>query len=179
MTKAVNGIVALQRPIVGRSAPLNAEEPDPHRVAEIVGDLLALGRGRDLDGLAVAIDDEMKRLVGARADDALHLAEALDGLAVDADHPVARQEAGPLGGAARIDDIDLGGGDALAEQGENGGEDDDGEEEIGDRTGGDDGRAGCLATLPWKLRAPLFGRQLLRATCWPALAAFSSSMNFT
>ena len=52
-------------------------------------------------GLAVALDHEMERLIGARADDALHLAEALDGLAVDADDPVARQEAGPFRGAAR------------------------------------------------------------------------------
>ena len=33
-------------------------------------------------------------LVGARADDALHFTETLDGFAVDANHPVARQEAG-------------------------------------------------------------------------------------
>ena len=95
-----------------------------------------------LYGLPIAIDHEMERLVGARADDALHLTEALDGLPVDADHPVARQETGALGGAARIDDIDLGCGDALAEQGENRRKDHDRQDEIGDRTGGDHGRAG-------------------------------------
>ena len=37
-----------------------------------------------LDRLALALDLEMKLLVGAHADDALHLAEVLDGRAVDA-----------------------------------------------------------------------------------------------
>ncbi len=92
--------------------------------------------------LAVAVDHEMERLIGAHADDALHLAEALDGLAVDADHPVARQESGPFCGAARVDDIDLCRRDALAEHGENRRKDHDRQNEVGDRTRGDHRGAG-------------------------------------
>ena len=170
--------MALERPIVGRGVALNAQQPESNDVAEMVGDLLALGRRRDVDGLAAALDHEMERLIGAHADDALHLAEALDGLTVDADDLVARQEAGSLGGASGIDDIDLGRGDALAEQAEDRGEDHDRENEIGDRAGGDDGRALAASDLPWKLRARSSGVNC-SSDFWPALAAFSSSMNLT
>ena len=43
--------------------------------------------------------------------------------------------------AARVDDVHLGGGDALAENAEDSGENDDGEQEIGNRAGRHDGRA--------------------------------------
>ena len=112
-------------------------------------------------GFALALDLEMKLLVGAHADDALHLAEALDRLAVDFDHEVAGLEARPLGGAAGIDDVDLGRGAPLAEEGEDRREDDDGQDEIGDRPGGDDGGAGAKR-LPWKLLLALLLAQRLR-----------------
>ena len=120
-----------------------------------------------------------KRLVGAHADDALHLAEALDGLAVDADDAVARQEASSLRGAAGSDDVDLRRSDALAEDAEDHGEDDDREHEIGDRSGGDDGRA-LAERLALEAVRPLLGRLIsVLGRFLPALAAFSSSMNLT
>ena len=94
------------------------------------------------------------------ADDPLHLAEALDLLAVDADDEVARLESGPFRRAAGVHDIDLGRRDALAEEGEDRREDRDGENEIGDGAGGDDGGARRQG-LSLKAALALLRRQLL------------------
>src|SRR6185437_11902529 len=125
--------------------------------------------GGQLDRLAPTLDLEMKLLVGAHADDALHLTEVLDRRAVDLDHEVAGPEARALGGAAGIDDVDLGRGAPLAEEGEDRREDDNGEHEIGDRPGGDNGGAGAkrlaLETVLALLLAQRFERPLPCARC--------------
>ena len=78
---------------------------------------------------------------GTHGDDALHLAKGLNGGAVDADDAVARQKSRSLRRAPRVDDVDLGGGDALAEYAEDRSENDDGEEEVGNRARRHHGRA--------------------------------------
>ena len=74
-----------------------------------------------------------------------------------------------LSSAAGIDDIHLGRGAPLAEEGEDGGEDDDGEQEIGDRPCRDDGRAGAkrlaLETVLALFRGHAFEGPLTCARC--------------
>ena len=74
-------------------------------------------------------------IAGADADDALHVGEAFDLLAVDGEDDVARLEAGGCRSAPRLHGIDAGAGRLLADDHENGGENHDRQNEIGDRPG--------------------------------------------
>ena len=62
-------------------------------------------------------------------------AEAVDLLAVDGEHQIARLEAGGLRGACRLHRIDARAGGLLADDHENAGENDDRQDEIRDRAG--------------------------------------------
>src|SRR6185312_3958136 len=121
--------------------PADAEHTEAVGVAEIVLDLAQLRRGGQRDRSAAAVDDDLERLAGADADDALHVGEAVDRLAVDRGDEVARLEAGGLRGTVGLHRVDAGAGRLAAGGGEDDGEDGDGEDEVGDRAGGDDGGA--------------------------------------
>src|SRR6185312_9229759 len=107
-------------------------------VAEVVFELAQLRRRRQRLGGTAAVNDDLQRHAGADADDALHVGEAVDRLAVDRRHEVAGLEAGRLRRAARLHGVDPRARDLAADGAENDGEDDDREYEIGDRTGRDD-----------------------------------------
>ena len=81
--------MALHLPVFRRLAADNPQQPLAHGVAEIVGDLLAFRRRGELDILTAAFHHDLERLVGANGDDPLHLAKALDLLAIDTDDEVA------------------------------------------------------------------------------------------
>ena len=78
---------------------------------------------------------------GIGADDALHVGEAFDLAAVDCENDVAGLEAGGRGCGIGLHGIDAGGRGLPAVDRENRGKDDDGQDEIGDRPGRDDGGA--------------------------------------
>src|SRR5262249_52512384 len=84
----------LEMRIVRRRRTSDAELALTDDVAEAILDLFQR-RGR-LEGHARAatLDLEHERLAGAGADDLLHVREAVDRLAVDAQHQIARLEAG-------------------------------------------------------------------------------------
>src|SRR5262245_55309678 len=153
-------IVALHLPVFGRLAADYPQQSLAHGVAEIVGDLFAFWRRGELDILTAAFHYDAERLVGAHGDDALHLAEAFDLLAVDADDKVARLETCPFRRASGIHAIDLGRCDALAEEREDRGEDRDGENKIGNGACGDNGSA-YRQGLRLETAFALLGRQLI------------------
>ena len=75
-------------------------------VTEIVLEFLELRHSLERDLRIVALDLDDQRCTCADADDALHVGEAFNLLAVDRQNQVAGLEAGCLGGAARLDRID-------------------------------------------------------------------------
>ena len=143
---AIETLVDLDTEAAAKPAP---RAPRSERVLE---DLARVSQSHELEatlpareGLGAApaatVDLDLERLSGVDRDDPLHLRETVDPCAVDRHHGIARLEAGLRRGAARRDAVDPRGGDLLAVQHENAGEDHDGENEIGDRTGGHDRRA--------------------------------------
>src|SRR5438045_5724094 len=74
------------------------------------------------------------------ADDALHVRETADDLAVDVSHHVADLKARGRGGAIGFDLVDARRRARLAEEGEQAGEDHDRKDEIRNWAGGDDRR---------------------------------------
>ena len=82
-----------------------------------------------------------KLFAGADADNPLHVGEVFDRLAVDRGHDVADLEAGRCRCTSYFDLVDSRRHVRFAEKGEQAGEDHDRQNEIGDRTGGDDRRA--------------------------------------
>src|SRR5262249_34873116 len=103
-------------------------------------------RGAKLDRAPRPLDPERKRPARTGRDDALHLGEAFDRLAVDRDHEIARLEAGDCRRAARRDFIDARGNLLLAVPHRDAGEDHDGKQKIRDGTRGHDRGA-----LPYRL----------------------------
>ena len=61
-------------------------------IAKIVFELLELRHGLESDRRSAALDFDRQRLAGADADDALHVGEAFDFLAIDREHQIARLE---------------------------------------------------------------------------------------
>src|ERR1039458_9927604 len=112
-----------------------AEHAEPVHIAEIILELLELRRGFERDMHAAAFDLDIERLAGADADDALHVGEIVDFLAIDRHHQVARHEAGGLRGAGRLHRIDAGAGGLLADDHEDAGENRDRQDEIRDWSG--------------------------------------------
>jgi len=84
---------------------------------------------------AAAFDLDIERRAGVDADDALHVGETVDFLAIDSHHQVTRLEAGGLRGACRLHRIDAGAGGLLADGHEDAGENGDRQDEIRDRAG--------------------------------------------
>src|SRR5437879_7287474 len=119
----------------------DAENPEALRVAEGVLHFAQFRRALQLQRGITALDGEGQGVAGTDADEALHVGEAADLLAVDGGDDVADLKARPLGGAAGFDLVDARRRARLAEEGEQTGEDDDRQNEIRDRTGGNDGRA--------------------------------------
>src|SRR3954447_434771 len=107
-------------------------------IAEVILHLGQLRRRLDRDALTRAIHIDVERLAGMRADDALHVSKGFDLAAVDRDNQIAGLEARGLCGARRLDRLDARGRRLLAVKGEYGGEDTDGENEVGDRSCRDD-----------------------------------------
>ena len=87
-----------------------------------------------------AVDLEGQLAIGAAADDALHVGECLDRLAVDADDHVARLEAGARGRPAGHQLVDPRRGHLHAHKRERQRENDDGQDEVRYRAGRHDGR---------------------------------------
>src|SRR5690242_16200183 len=127
--------------VARRHRAADAEHAEPLHVAEIVLQLAQLRGGSQRHRRAATLDFDGERLAGADADDALHVAEAVDLAAVDRQHEVAGLKAGRRRRAVGLYGIDPGGGGLLADRHEDGGEDDDGEDEIGERSGHHHGRA--------------------------------------
>src|ERR1700730_6692331 len=128
--------------ILDAAAP-DAEQADLVAIAQAVGDLGAGRRHVQRDRLAVAPDDNRHRHARIEAYDLLHVLEALDVAAVDADDQIAGMDAARLGRAAGLHLADFGRGEGLAIGHEQQGQHDNRKHEIGDRTAGDD--RGALA----------------------------------
>ena len=105
--------------VAGRHGAADTEHAEPVHIAEIVLHLLELGHRLERDLHAAALDLDLERRAGADADDALHVGEAVDRLAVDGEHEVAGLEAGGLRRAVRLHGIDAGGRGLLADDHEN------------------------------------------------------------
>src|SRR6185369_91853 len=131
----------LRLDIARRHRAADTEHADTVNVAEIVLELLELRYRLEGDGGAAPVDGDRQRFAGADADDALHVGETSDRLAVDRHDEVARLEAGDLCGAVRLDGVDARGCGLLAGDHEDTGENHDGEDEIGDGAGSDNRRA--------------------------------------
>jgi hypothetical protein len=91
--------------------------------------------------LAAAFDVEVQRQAGAHRRDAPQILEAVDLLAIDGENDVARLDARLRGWRACQHAANPGGQCVLTHDREGCGEDQDRENEIGDRAGGDDHRA--------------------------------------
>ena len=89
-------------------------------------------------GAVPALDREGQPVARIRANDPLHVGETVDPGASDIDDDVADLEARGRGRAAGLDHVDPRGRARLAVKGEQTGENHDGEDEICDRTGGND-----------------------------------------
>ena len=126
---------------VGGHRTADAENRLAGVVAEAVLALLERGRRRQRHRRAAAIDLERQRASGIGADDALHVGEAFDRPAVDREHHIARLEPGRGGCGIGLHGIDPRGRRLPAIDRENRRENHDGQDEIGDRPGRDDGRA--------------------------------------
>src|SRR5476649_2850915 len=111
-------------------------------VAKIVFEFLEFGDRFYHDQRTAALDLDIKRLAGIDTNEALHVSEAVDFGAVDSDHEIARLEASFLRGTSRLHRIDAGAGCLLANCHENEGENNDRQNEIRNRAGRDNGRAG-------------------------------------
>ena len=100
-------------------------------------DLGTLDQG-ELQRRITAPDSEVKGVAAMNADDALHVREVADDLAIDNRDDVADLEAGAFSRAAGFDLVNARGRAGLAQEGEQTSENHDGQNEIRDRTGGDD-----------------------------------------
>ncbi|MGY4294725.1 hypothetical protein ACVWXN_002820 [Bradyrhizobium sp. i1.4.4] len=129
------------RGLAGLGLVLDAEHAEAVAVAERI---LALEqrrrRGQGDDG-AVPLDLEGQRRTRIHRNDSLHVGKALDRLAVDLHDDVADLEAGRGRSAVGDDAVDAGDRARLAVIERHGGEDQCAQDEIGDRSGRNDGGA--------------------------------------
>ena len=77
--------IALEFPLGLRRVAADADHADAELVAEAVGDLAPGRRHLELQQDAAAVDLETELVIGAGADDTLHVGKGLDPLPVDAD----------------------------------------------------------------------------------------------
>ncbi|TDN07432.1 hypothetical protein CEE84_11665, partial [Lactobacillus crispatus] len=80
----------------------DSQDADPLDVVEIVLDLTQFGCGLQGDGRPIALDCEGQLLAGIDRDDALHVGEAVDDLAVERGHHVAGLKARGCGRNTRL-----------------------------------------------------------------------------
>src|SRR4029078_5297802 len=102
-------------------------------VAKIVFELLELGGRLESDRRPATVHLNRERFASADADDALHVGETLDFLAIDRGYQIAGLESGGLrraGGLHRVDPRTRG---LLADRHENGGKNGDRQHEVRDR----------------------------------------------
>src|SRR5262245_58311032 len=137
----LDGPIALVLPIVLGGIAADADHALSGLVAETVGNLPAGRGGLEGQDAAVALDLEGQLAIGATADNPLHVGERLNLGAVDAEDQVAGLEARCLGGPARYQLIDAGGGDVHANDGKSQGEDGDRQKKIRHRPRRDNGRS--------------------------------------
>src|SRR4051794_15317971 len=123
--------------VVRPARGLEPEEPDALLAEGRLG-LLEVRHGGQGHLAAVAVDRDAELVVGARADDPLHVGEARDRTAVDGEDEVAGLESGTLGGAADLNHVDARGEDLAPVHVGDAGEDRDREQEIRDRARRDD-----------------------------------------
>ena len=106
-------------------------------IAKIVFEFLELGRRLESDRRSAAVHINRQRVAGTDADDALHVGETLDFLAIDRGYQVAGLESGGLRRAGRLHRVDPCARGLLADCHENGSKNRDRQHEIRDRTGSD------------------------------------------
>src|SRR5262245_56343910 len=104
-------------------------------VAKIVLELFELRRRLEVDRRTATININRQRLAGTDADDALHVGEALDLLAVDCGNQISGLESGSLGRAGRLHRVDPRARRLLADRHENGGKNRYRKHEIRNRPG--------------------------------------------
>ena len=139
---ACGGATGWSFEIFRRHRAADAEDADALHVAEIVLDLFQRRRGLEDELRCPSRSTVMASgFAGARADDALHVGEVVDRVAVDGDDQVAGLEAGFRGRAVRLHRIDPRAHGLLAVEHEDAGKNHDGQDEIRQRPGDDDGRA--------------------------------------
>ena len=154
-------------PAVFHAGTADTEKADGVGIAHAVGNCGHLRGHADGKPLSVALDDQGQRGALIEADDLLDFLEPLDRLAVDLDDDVARQHAGLGRGAVGLNGTDVGRREGLAVDREKQRQADDREQEIGDRTGRDDG--GALAEALMEERDFPFLRRHGRTAplaCW-------------
>ena len=179
ITTARGGETGWYFKVFRRHRAADAENADAMNVAEIVFDLFQRRRRLEHELGAFAVHLDVERFTGALADDALHIGEVVDGLAVDGDDHVARLESGGRGGTIGLHGVDPRAHGLLAVDHEDPGKNHYSQDEIGNRTRSHDGRA-----LGHRLEKEALGAVARRS--WPqgavpsgTLAAFSSPKNFT
>src|SRR5207342_1845509 len=107
--------------------------PEPLRVSKRILYFAQLRRALQLQRGITALEGEGEGIAGANADEALHVGETADLLAVDGQDDVADLETRALCGAAGFDLVDARRGARLAEEREQAGKNDDRQDEIRDR----------------------------------------------
>ena len=110
-------------------------------VTEVVLELFELRRCLQNDVRAASIDFDGECFASTDADDALHVGETIDFLAVNGRHQVTRLEAGGFGSTRRLHGVDASTGGLLAVKHKNAGENRDCQNEIRDWTCCDHGGA--------------------------------------
>ena len=116
------------------------------------------GRGQR-DRNAAAVDHDRQGMPAGKADDALHVDEIIDAATIDRGHEIAGLKSGRCGGAVRLDRGYPRDHRRLAEHHENAGKNNDGENEIGERTGDDDRRPTADRLAEEALLALLLGHR--------------------
>jgi len=131
----------MQLQILGGHRPSDAEDADPLHVAKVVLDLFERWRGFEHALHAVVFNGHIQRFAGARTDDALHVAKAVDCVPIYRNHEVAGLKAGSSRRAAGLYGIDPGAHGLFAVQREHAGKNDDSQDEIRRRSRNDNGDA--------------------------------------
>ncbi len=127
--------------VTGRHRPADTEHAQTMDIAKIVFDLLELGCRLESDRRSTTVHLNRQRFASADADDALHVGETLDFLAIDRGYQIAGLKSGRLRRAGRLHRVDQCTRGLLADRHENGSKNGDRQHEVRDRPGSDDRRA--------------------------------------
>src|SRR6185437_15689748 len=135
------GIDAFRQGVTGRGLAGNAENSETLLITKGILHRPQLRGPLQLDDAIAALDRELHRFARVRANDALHVGKAVDLAAVDGSDDVTDLETRGRRRAARFDLVNARRSARLAEKGEETGENENRQDEIGNRTGGDDSGA--------------------------------------